>query len=89
MGSWSGEAPGAVVGGPGWARQRLAEQVVPHLHSDKWEEQLGSKADRETQSASMGKQSLKTFGYKNLWGLRWWEILPASQESSLERPTWF
>ena len=31
--------------------------------------------------------SLKTYGYKNLWGLWQWEKLPASQESSLERPT--
>ena len=30
--------------------------------------------------------SLKTYGYKNLWGLWQWEKLPASQESSLERP---
>ena len=33
------------------------------------------------------KKSFKTSDYKNLWGLWWWEKLPASQESSLERPT--
>ena len=25
----------AAAGGPGWARQWLVEQVVPHLHADK------------------------------------------------------
>ena len=35
----------------------------------------------------MGKERLKTSGGKNLWVLRQWEKLPASHESSLERPT--
>ena len=34
-----------------------------------------------------GKESFKTSGCKNLWGLWWWEKLPVSQKSPLERPT--
>ena len=30
-------------------------------------------------------KSIKTFGFKNLWGLGQWEKLPISQESLLER----
>ena len=52
-----------------------------------WEEQLGSKRDHTTQGSSAGKESLKTSDCKNLWGLRWWEKLLASQQSSLETPT--
>ena len=51
------------------------------------EEQLGSETDHATQGSSVGKGSLKTSDCKNLWGLRWPEKLPASQEGSLERPT--
>ena len=52
-----------------------------------WEEQLGSETDHATQGSSLGKESLKTPGCKNLWGLRQWEKLPISQERLLERPT--
>ena len=51
------------AGGPGWAGQQLADQVVPHLHA---EEQLGNKTDHATQGSSEGKESFKTSGYKNL-----------------------
>ena len=35
-----------------------------------------------------GEIKPQTSDWKHLWGLRWqWEKLPASQESSLERPT--
>ena len=35
MGSWAERTQGKVVaGGPGWARQRLAGQAVPHLCVD-------------------------------------------------------
>ena len=47
----------------------------------------GSETDHSTQGSSVGKESLKISGSKNLWGLQWWEKLPASQESLLERPT--
>ena len=47
----------------------------------------GSETDHSTQGSSVGKESLKISGYKNLWGLQWREKLPASQESLLERPT--
>ena len=52
-----------------------------------WEEKLGSKADRTIQRSSMGKESLKISVCKNLWGWWWWDKLPASQKSLLERPT--
>ena len=61
----------AVVGGPGRINQ---------------EEQLGSETDHTTQGSSTRKESLKTSGYKDLWGLGWQKKLPASQKSSLERP---
>ena len=51
------------------------------------EEQLGSQTDHDAKGSSMGKESLKTYGFKNLWGFQQWEKLSASQESSLERPT--
>ena len=53
----------------------------------KQEEQLGSKTEHVTQGSSVGKESLKTSGCKNLWGLKRQEKLQASQESLLERPT--
>ena len=46
------------------------------------EGQLGSETDHTTQGSSVGKESLKTSGCKNLWGLWQEEKLPASQESS-------
>ena len=51
------------------------------------EEQLESETDHATQGSSVGKESLKISGCKNLCGLQQWEKLPASQESSLERAT--
>ena len=42
------------------------------------EEQLGSETDYATYGSNVGKESLKTFGCKNLWVLQWWEELPAS-----------
>ena len=52
-------------------------------------EQLWSETDCATQGSSVEKESLKNSGCENLWWLRQWEKLPASQESSLERPTGF
>ena len=46
-----------------------------------WEGQLGSQIDHETQDFGKGKESFKTSGCKNLWGLQQWEELPASQGS--------
>ena len=85
MGSWGRED--AWQGGSwrtGQGRQWLA---VLHLHVDNPEGITGEQTDCATQGSSVGIQSLKTSGYKNLWGLGWQEKLPASQESSLERPT--
>ena len=45
---------------------------------------MGNKTDHETQGSRVEKESLKTSGSKNLWGLWWQEKLPASQESLLE-----
>ena len=61
---------------------------IAHIHVwISWEEQLGSETDRVTQFSRVGKQSLKTSGYKIIWGLWLWEKLPVSQENSLEGPT--
>ena len=48
------------------------------------EEQLENATNHATQSCSR-KESFKTSGCKNLWG-QWWEKLPVSQESTLEKP---
>ena len=80
MGSWGRR--GQVV------RGRLEDRVVPHLLKINWEKQVGRETDHATLGSSMRKESLKISDYKNLWGLRQQEKLPASQESSLERPTW-
>ena len=67
-----------------WLWQRLA---VPPLHADKPGETNGEQDRPRKLGSSMGKESLKTSGSKNLWGLWQWEKLQASQESSLERLT--
>ena len=88
MGRQGGEV---VQQGSGWrigqARQRLAEQMVPHLCADKLRVTTKSETDRATQGSSMEKESLKISDCKNLWVLWWQERLRASQESLLERPT--
>ena len=67
-------------------------QAVPHLHADKLG---GTTEDRDRprhpgcRVQAQGNKTSKTLTEKNLWGLRWWEKLPASQESTLERPTGF
>ena len=70
-----------------WVRQPLTDEVTYICMWINQEEQLGSETDCATQDSSMRKESFRTSGCKNLWGLRQWEILPSSQESSLERPT--
>ena len=58
MGSWGRED--SQQGGSwriGWKRWWL---VVPHLHGENWEEQLGSKTDHATQGSSQGS-SLKNY----------------------------
>ena len=68
--------------------QHLVDQVVPHLHADKLGGTTGER-DRLRNPGFQhgGKESFKTSGCKNLWGLRQWEKLPPSQDSLLERPT--
>ena len=79
MGSWGGKA--IWQGSSWWARWS-------HIHVQiNQEGQLGSKTDCTTQGFSAGKESLKTSGCKNLWGLWSQEKFIASQESPLERPT--
>ena len=48
MGSRAERIHGKEARGPGWARQRLVDWTVPHLHADKMDEQLGSKKDHST-----------------------------------------
>ena len=48
---------------------------------------MGNETNYATQGSSAGKVNLKTSGCKNLWGLQQQEKRPASQGSSLERPT--
>ena len=78
MGSHSREN---VQQGSGWWTRKTNIRVWINQ-----EEQLGSKTNHTTQGSSMGKQSLKTSGYKNLWGLWLREKLLVSQESPLEGP---
>ena len=55
-GSWGREDTqqgGSSRNGP--VRQQIVDQMVPHLHADNWEEQLGSKTNHATQGSSAGK----------------------------------
>ena len=45
----------------------------------KQEEHLGIETNHATLGSSTGKESLNTFGCKNVWGLWWQEKLPDSQ----------
>ena len=69
------------------ARQWVEDQMVPLCMWINRENQLVSETDCTIQGSSAGKESLKTSGCKNLWGLQWQEKLPASQDSLLEIPT--
>ena len=40
---------------------------------------MGSEIDYATHGSIMGKENLKTSGWKNLWGFWWQDELPASQ----------
>ena len=71
------------AGGPGERGGGWWSNICVHINQG---EQQASETDRATQGSSVGKESLKTSDWKNLWGLQWWEKLPASQEGSLERP---
>ena len=48
------------------------------------EELLGSQTDYATQGSSTVKEVSRPLAEKNLWGLRWQEKLPASQEFAEE-----
>ena len=50
-------------------------------------EQLGSETDHTTQGSGTEKESLKTSGCKNLWGVAAVGETPALQESPSETPT--
>ena len=83
------------VGGQRWAawwrgltaRQHLEDRVVP----PSWADKLGGTTgewDRPTTQGSSREMKSQTSDWKHLWGLRQQQAkLPASQESSLERPT--
>ena len=62
-------------------RARLAEQTVPHLHADKLGGTTGEWDRLWNPGSQHGKIKLQTSDWKNLWGLRCGEKLPASQES--------
>ena len=67
--------------GGGWRTKR------PHMYTQiNREEQLGSETACTTQDSRQGKESPKTSGCKNLWGLWQWEKLSVSQESPLGDP---
>ena len=89
MGSWGGEGrQQGGCGGPGNQGSGLWTGWPSICILINPEEQLGSETDHTAQSSSVGeKKSLKTSDCKILWRLWWWEKLPASQESSLERST--
>ena len=87
MGSWVQRAHSkAAAGGPsetvdcgaGWAKLQLASEAA-----------AGGPGDRpRNPEFQRGEIKPQTTDWKHLWGLRLqWEKLPASQESSLERPT--
>ena len=79
MGSWGRKD--ALQGGGWWTRW---SHIYVRIN---WKEQLGSETDHANQGSSEGKESLKSCGCKNLWGLWQQKKLPASQESLLEKPS--
>ena len=86
MGSHGGEDS---QHGSGWWTRQGSDWQSRWPHICMWinrEEQLGSETDHTTQGSSTRKAS-KPLTEKNLWGLRWQEKFPASQKSSLKRPT--
>ena len=83
-----GGADTGTRGEEGWRQGSGWQSEQPHICVQiNQEEQLGSETDCATQVSTVGKYSLKTYDWKNLWGLRQREKLPALQESSLERST--
>ena len=58
-----------------------------HIHVQiNQKEQLGSKTDSVTQGSNAGNKTSKPLVVRSCGGLGWWEKLPASPESLLERP---
>ena len=72
--------------GSGW-RMGEAAAGVPHLCVDKLGGTTGERDRPRNPGFQHGKRKPQNFDCKNLWGLRQWEKLPTSQESTLERPT--
>ena len=69
------------------ARWWLQDREDPHSHIDKPGGISGEQDRPATQGSSAGKETFKTSGCKNLWGLWQWEKLLVSQEGPLEGPT--
>ena len=70
------------------ASQWLVDLAVPHWSTDKQGGTTGER-NRPHNPGLQGREiKPQTSDWKHLWGLRHqWEKIPASQESSLERPT--
>ena len=92
MESWVESCGKVAAGGAGQARWQLEEQVVSYLHVDK----LGGITGEQDRLYYPGFQCMeikpqnlppKKKKKKKLCGLRCQEKLPASQGSSLEKPT--
>ena len=80
-----GAETGSQGGKDSWeGSKQLVDRAVPHLCADK---PGGTTGEQDRLGSRAGKESLKTSGCKNLWGLQQQEKLPASQENSLERTT--
>ena len=62
------------------ARQRLLELAVPHLCVHKPGGTTGEKDRPSNPGLQCWKITPQTSVCKNLWGPRWWEKLPTSQE---------
>ena len=74
--------------GTGEARLQLADPTAPHSHVDKLGGTDGEQSRLSNPGLQCGEIKPQTSEWKHQWGLRQQqEKLPASQESSLERPT--
>ena len=80
MGSWSGEDSSKGSGWRTWAGKVVAGGAGGR---NNW----GVRQTAQPRVPVRGNKASKPLTEKNLWGLHWQEELPASQESSLERPT--
>ena len=89
-GSQAGEDSWQSIAWSTWAGKMVAgglDQEVPHLCADNGRNNWGVRQTMQPRVLAQGNKTSKLLNEEACGGLEWWEKLPASQESSLERPT--